>query len=139
MIDGLVKAKRAYYTKLNRLIDYKLIKELYESNEKWDISFMCENLEISRAAYYKWLNSKPTEKQLEDERILTQIKEISTLNNSLFGVMNMYYTLRNKYHFLVDITGFIVLCVSMISNLPLGVHQSIDIQKQHLKKQLKIY
>lgn len=99
VIDGLVKAKRAYYTKYNRIIHYKLIKELYESNEKWDISFMCENLEISRAAYYKWLNSKPTEKQLEDERILAQIKEISSLNNSLFGAMNMYYTLRNKYHF----------------------------------------
>jgi putative transposase len=99
VIDGLVKARRAYYTQYNRIIDYKLIKELYESNEKWDISFMCEYLEISRAAYYKWLNSKPTEKQLEDERILAQIKEISTSNNSLFGAMNMYYTLRNKYHF----------------------------------------
>jgi transposase InsO family protein len=99
VIAGLVKAKRAYYTQYNRIIDYKLIKELYESNEKWDISFMCEHLGISRAAYYKWLNSKPTEKQLEDERILAQIKEISALNNSLFGAMNMYYTLRNKYHF----------------------------------------
>ena len=99
VIDGLVKAKRAYYTQYNRIVDYKLIKELYESNGKWDISFMCEHLEISRAAYYKWLNSKPTEKQLEDERILAQIKEISALNNLLFGAMNMYYTLRNKYHF----------------------------------------
>ncbi|WP_110291540.1 IS3 family transposase [Lachnotalea glycerini] len=27
------------------------------------------------------------------------MKEISALNNSLFGAMNMYYTLRNKYHF----------------------------------------
>ena len=99
MIDELVKAKRAYYTQYNRVIDYKLIKELHESGEKWDIAFMCEHLEISRAAYYKWLNSKPTEKQLEDERILAQIKEISALNHSLFGAMNMYYTLRNKYHF----------------------------------------
>jgi len=99
VIDGLVKAKRTYYTQYNRITDYKLIKELYESNDKWDISFMCKHLEISRAAYYKWLNSKPTEKQLEDERILAQIKEISALNNSLFGTMNMYYTLKNKYHY----------------------------------------
>ena len=99
MIDGLVKAKCTYYTQYNRITDYKLIKELYESNDNWDISFMCEHLEVSRAAYYKWLNSKPTEKQLEDERILVQIKEISALNNSLFGAMNMYYTLRNKYYY----------------------------------------
>lgn len=99
VIDELVKAKRAYYTQYNRVIDYKLIKELHESGEKWDIAFMCEHLEIYRAAHYKWLNSKPTEKQLEGERILAQIKEISALDHSLFGAMNMYYTLRNKYHF----------------------------------------
>lgn len=99
MIDGLVKAKRTYYSRYNRIVDYELIKELHESDEKWDISFMCRNLKISRASYYKWLNSTPTEKQLEDERILTQIKEIAKSNNSLFGTMKMYYTLRNKYHF----------------------------------------
>lgn len=99
MIDGLVKTKRAYYTLYNRVIDYQLIKEFHESDEKWDISFMCKHLEISRAAFYKWLKSKSTEKQLEDERILAQIKEISASNNSLFGAMNMYHTLRNKYHF----------------------------------------
>lgn len=99
VIDGLVKAKRSYFTQYNRVIDYQLIKELHESGEKWDVSFMCEHLEISRAAFYKWMNSKPNKRQLEDERILAQIKEISASNNSLFGTMNMYYALRNKYHF----------------------------------------
>lgn len=99
MIEGLVKVKRAYYTQYNRIVDYKLIKMLYESKEKWEISFMCEHLGISRASYYKWLNSKLTEKQLENDRILATINEISDQNNSLFGVMNMFYTLRNKYHF----------------------------------------
>lgn len=99
MIEGLVKAKRAYYTHCNKIVDYKLIKELHESEEKWDISFMCTNLGISRAAYYKWLNSAPTEKQIEDEKIFMKIKEIAKSNNSLFGAMNMYYTLRNTYNF----------------------------------------
>ena len=99
MIEELVKAKRAYYTHCNRIIDYELIKELHESDEKWNISFMCKHLGISRAAYYKWLNSTPTDKQLVDEVILAKIKEIATSNNSLFGAMNMYYTLREKYRF----------------------------------------
>lgn len=99
VINGLVKAKRAYYTHYNKIIDYKLIKELHESEEKWDISFMCKHLDISRAAYYKWLNSSPTEKQIEDEKILVKIKEIAKSNNSLFGTMNMYYTLRDTYNF----------------------------------------
>lgn len=99
MIDGLVKAKQAYYTRYNRIVDYQLIKELHESEEKWDIAFMCKHLKISRAAYYKWLNSTPTKKQREDERILVQIKEIAESNNFLFGAMNMYYKLRDNYHF----------------------------------------
>lgn len=99
VIDKLVKAKRAFYTHYNRIVDYEIIKELHESDETWEISFMCKQLGISRAAYYKWLNSSPTEKQLEDERVLSKIKEISMSNNSLFGVMNMYYILKNKYNF----------------------------------------
>lgn len=99
MIDGLVKAKCTFYTHYNKIADYEIIKELHESSKTWDISFMCKNLGISRAAYYKWLNSSPTQKQLEDEIILAKIKEISASNNSLFGVMNMYYTLKNKYNF----------------------------------------
>lgn len=99
VIEGLVKAKRAHYTHCNKIIDYELIKELHKSDDKWNISFMCRDLDISRAAYYKWLNSTPTDKQLEDEIILAKIKEISTTNNSLFGAMNMYYTLRNKFNF----------------------------------------
>lgn len=99
MIDGLVKAKRIYYTKYNLIIDYQLIKELHDSEELWDISFMCKHLGISRAAYYKWLHSTPSNHQLEDEKILAKIQEISKSNNSLFGAMNMYYKLRDKYHF----------------------------------------
>lgn len=90
VIDGLVKAKRAYYTRYNRIVDYELIMELHDSEEKWDISFMCKHLDISRAAYYKWLNSNPSKHQLEDEKILFQIQKISESNNSLFGAMNMY-------------------------------------------------
>ncbi len=99
VIEGLVKAKRIYYTKYNRIVDYKLIQELSNTDGQWNISFMCKNLGISRSAYYKWLNSTPSDHELEDEKILTKIQEISESNNSLFGAMNMYYKLRDKYHF----------------------------------------
>ncbi len=99
VINELVKTKRAFYTRYNRNIDYEIIKELHKSDSSWNISFMCKQLEISRAAYYKWLNCSPTEKQLADDIILAKIKEISATNNSLFGAMTMYYTLRNKYNF----------------------------------------
>ena len=93
--ETLPKAKRIYLNHYNKIQDYKLIKEL--SQEGWNIAFMCNILGISRAAYYKWLNSKPTEKQLEDERILAKIKEIADSNNSLFGAEQMCYALNNEH------------------------------------------
>ncbi len=98
MIDGLPKAKKAYYTKYNRIQDYQIIQEMH-SEYNINISFICKELGISRAAYYKWLDWKPTKKQLEDEKIVIQIKEIANSNNSLFGAMNMYYALKNQYGF----------------------------------------
>ena len=99
MIEDLPKAKKAYYQKHNRIVDYELIKELHDSNEGWSISFMCEQLSISRAAFYKWLNRVPSEKEIEDGQILQAIKSIANSNNSLFGAMTMYYKLKKDYHF----------------------------------------
>ena len=99
VIEDLPKAKKAYYQKHNRIVDYELIKELHDSNEGWSISFMCEQLGISRAAFYKWLNRVPSEKEIEDGQILQAIRSIANSNNSLFGAMTMYYKLKKDYHF----------------------------------------
>lgn len=94
MVDSLPRAKKAYIDKQNKIEIYKLIQ--YQHKEfNWSIDLMCEITNVSRSAYYKWLKSKPSSKQLEDNRIVEKIKEISSSNNSLFGTMNMYYTLRN--------------------------------------------
>lgn len=98
MIENLPKAKRIYYKKFNRIKDYELIKQLYEE-EKWDISFMCKELGIARASYYKWLHRKPYQKELENEEIVSKMKEISKSNNSLFGTMKMCFTLKTRYGF----------------------------------------
>lgn len=98
VIEGLPKAKKAFYTKYNRIQDYQIIQEMH-NDDNISITFICKELEISRKSYYKWLNRKPTEKQLEDERIVSKIKEIAESNNSLFGAMNMYYVLKNQYGF----------------------------------------
>ena len=98
MIEGLPKAKKAYFKRYNRIQDYQIIQEMHNENNI-SITFICKELGVSRKAYYKWLNWKPTEKQLEDERTVSKIKEIAESNNSLFGAMNMHYVLRNQYGF----------------------------------------
>lgn len=95
MISTYPKAKRIYLIKLNKIIDYKIIKEFHETRG-WDINFMCKDLGISRASYYKWLNKKETDKELEDRLIVDTIKEISESNNSLFGIWPMTYTVNKK-------------------------------------------
>lgn len=37
---------------------------------------LCELLHVSRAAYYKWLHGKPSERQVENERIAAIVEEI---------------------------------------------------------------
>lgn len=95
----LPKAKRIYLIKKQKIKNYSLILSLHK-NRKWPINEMCLIMNISRSAYYKWLHASPSQKQLdkqhEDERIASRIKEISSSNNSLFGTMTMYYTLRNE-------------------------------------------
>ena len=94
-MDCYPKAKKVYLNHLNKIYDYQLIKNLHDEHS-YNINFSCKVLKISRASYYKWLNSTPTEKQIEDEKIVLKIKDIATSNNSLFGVMKMFHTLRNQ-------------------------------------------
>ena len=98
-LASLPKAKRIYLIRKQKIKDYSLIQSLHE-NRNWPINEMCSIMGISRSAYYKWLHSSPSPKQLdkqhEDERITSRIKEISNSNNSFFGTMTMYYTLRNE-------------------------------------------
>ena len=98
-LASLPKAKRTYLMRKQKIKDYSLIQSLHVSN-RWPINEMCAIMNISRSSYYKWLQSSPSQKQIdkqrEDERITARIKEISHSNNSLFGTMTMYYTLRNE-------------------------------------------
>lgn len=96
VMDTLPKAKRIYLEKLNRIIDYQLIRKFHEE-ENYDIDFMCRELKIARASYYKWLNRKPSDREIENEKLLRIIKEVSSSNNSLFGSVTMTYYVSNQY------------------------------------------
>lgn len=96
VIDTLPKAKKIYLTKLNRIIDYELMKHLHEE-ESYDISFMCKELGVSRQAYYKWIKRTPSKRETENQELLGIIKEVSSSNNFLFGSETMTCYIRNEY------------------------------------------
>lgn len=58
---------------------------------------MCKELEIGRASYYKWLNRKPTLRDIENEELLEKIKEIDEKFNHLFGHRKMTFYINKKY------------------------------------------
>ena len=50
------------------------IKFFYET-KNWSINWMCKQLEISRAAYYKWLHREIPKKEAENMKLAEFIKE----------------------------------------------------------------
>lgn len=85
MVEGLPKARRIAVKKANK----EHIYELIDDHKDWGIRWICELLDVSRAAYYKWKKRKPSERDLENERLLEKIKAVAESNNSLFGKLAM--------------------------------------------------
>lgn len=95
VIETYPKAKKIYIIKQNKIIDYTIIKEFHEDN-KWPIGFMCKVLGVARAAYYKWVNRKPSIREIENNRIVDEITKIAESNNSLFGSVKMTYKVNKE-------------------------------------------
>lgn len=118
-LASLPRAKQRYLNKKYRIEDYKIIKSLHEE-KKWEIEYMCQKLGIKRSSYYKWLKSSPSlkmiNKQKEDEEIVKKIKEIADSNNSLFGTMTMYYTLRNEGYSCGHNRVYRLMCINNIES-----------------------
>ncbi len=67
---------------------YLAIQSLH--NEKhWSINWMCKGLGISHAAYYKWLNRKVPEQELENQRIADIITEYDDRFGHILGYRRM--------------------------------------------------
>ena len=85
MVEGLPKARRIAIKKANKEYIYQLIDE----HKDWGIHWICEFLGVSRAAYYKWKNRKPSERELANKRLMEKIKAVIESNNGLFGKLSI--------------------------------------------------
>ncbi|WP_303620625.1 IS3 family transposase [Hungatella hathewayi] len=64
------------------------IKFFYE-NRHWTINWMCKQLELSRAAYYKWLHREIPEQELKNRKLAELIKEYDERFNHILGYRRM--------------------------------------------------
>lgn len=75
---------------------YIAIRYLHET-EKYPIIKLCAALGIKRSAYYKWTKREPSTKQLENEQVITWIRELYEEQNGILGYRQMTIAI-NRVH-----------------------------------------
>jgi len=77
---------------------YIAILYFYE-NKGWSVRWMCQQLNIARAAYYNWLHRDVPETEKENECIAQLIREYDDRFNHILGYrrMTLYINRLNNY------------------------------------------
>src|SRR5699024_5122903 len=70
----------------------KAFKNLYP------IAWLCSVLKISRSSYYKWLHRKPSNKEIENQKLIKDIVDIYNKYKGIYGYRRIYIYLRLKIH-----------------------------------------
>ncbi|HEX9062227.1 MAG TPA: IS3 family transposase [Clostridia bacterium] len=71
--------------------------QYFKQEKDWDISWMCQQLNVSRAGYYKWIHREKTQVELENEQIALWIKEYDEKFKHTLGYRRMRnYINRDK-------------------------------------------
>lgn len=63
--------------------------KFFSETKHWSINWMCKQLEISRAAYYKWLHREIPEQEKENIKLAELIKEYDERFNHILGYRRM--------------------------------------------------
>lgn len=79
---------------------YLAIQYFYE-NKRWSIRWMCQQLGITRAAYYKWLHREVPEAERENVLLAQLIQEYDDRFNHILGYrrMALYINRLNNKHY----------------------------------------
>lgn len=76
---------------------YNAIKYLHKTKQ-YAIKKLCTAVKVNRAAYYKWLNRKPSKRQLENEELLKLICDLYEEQNGILGYRQMTITVNREYN-----------------------------------------
>ena len=83
--------------KLRHESKYLAIRYFY-TKKNWSIEWMCRQLEISRAAYYKWLHREIPYEELENIRLAELIKEYDERFCHILGYRRMTSWINHFNH-----------------------------------------
>ena len=75
-----------------------LAVKYFHTEKNWSIEWMCKHLEISRAAYYKWLHRELPVDELENIKLAELIKEYDERFNHILGYRRMTSWINHFNH-----------------------------------------
>jgi hypothetical protein len=67
---------------------------IYEHRKQFSITAMCRVLEVSVSGYYGWLGRATSDRQQQNERLLTMIRIIHKEGRQNYGSPKVYRRLR---------------------------------------------
>ncbi len=67
-----------------------------ENQNKYNIKKACKALNVSRAGYYKYLNRKPSKRDIENEILSKEIQQIFEENKNRYGSIRIAKVLKDK-------------------------------------------
>lgn len=67
---------------------YEAIQSFYEKNQ-WSINWMCQQLRVTRAGYYKWLHREVPEQEQENKKIAELVREYDESFGHILGYRRM--------------------------------------------------
>lgn len=78
---------------------------MFELNQEfnYNISKLCEVVNVSRSGYYKWLNRKPSEQELTDEVLSVEIKRIYDDSDLTYGVERVKLALKRELDLTINV------------------------------------
>lgn len=76
---------------------YLVVQHFY-TEKSWSIEWMCKQLEISRAAYYKWLHREVPNEELENIKLAELIKEYDERFCHILGYWRMTAWINHFNH-----------------------------------------
>lgn len=102
---------------------YLAVKYYYEEKQ-WSVNWMCRQLNISRAAYYKWLHRSVPEQEAENIKLAELIKEYDERFGHILGYRRMTSWINHFNH-----TSYSKNRIHRIMK-KLGIHSIIRKKKQ---------
>nr|WP_156778844.1 IS3 family transposase [Clostridium formicaceticum] len=73
-----------------------IFKFIYDHRFKFRVQKMCQVLKVSRSGYYAWLKRPKSKRDLENEKLLEQIKRVHKKSRNIYGSIRITKQLNHE-------------------------------------------